>query len=63
MNKTFVLRCSYVEIYNEQIFDLLKPPLKLNEVLTISEDSKKEFFIKGVTEESISTLEETLSVL
>lgn len=63
MDKTFVLRCSYVEIYNEQIFDLLKPSSKLNEVLTISEDARKEFFIKGVTEESIMTLEETLGVL
>jgi hypothetical protein len=58
-----VLRCSYIEIYNEQIFDLLKPPSRLAEVLTINEDTKKEFFVKGVTEESVSSVEEILDVL
>ena len=38
LDKTYVLRCSYIEIYNEQIFDLLKPPSRLSEVLTINED-------------------------
>jgi hypothetical protein len=60
LDKTYVLRCSYIEIYNEQIFDLLKPPSRLTEVLTVSEDTKKDFFIRGVTEESVSTLDEAL---
>lgn len=24
-NRTYFLRCAYVEIYNEQVFDLLRP--------------------------------------
>ncbi len=57
------MHCSYIEIYNEQIFDLLKPALNLNETLTINEDAKKEFYIKGVIEESVSNLQEALGIL
>lgn len=63
LDKTYVLRCSYIEIYNEQIFDLLKSPSRLSELLTISEDSKKEFVIKGVIEESVQTVQDILDVL
>jgi hypothetical protein len=42
---------------------LLKPSARLSEVLTINEDTKKEFFVKGVTEESVSSIEEILDVL
>ncbi|KAM3128757.1 hypothetical protein pb186bvf_019169 [Paramecium bursaria] len=63
LNKTYVLRCSYIEIYNEQIFDLLKPANRLSETLIINEDAKKDFFIKGVIEQSVSTLTEILEVL
>ena len=60
LNKTYVVRCSYIEVYNEQVFDLLKHPSKLNEVLTINEDHKKEFFVKGVIEESVKSVDEAL---
>lgn len=63
MDKTYFLRCSYVEIYNDQIFDLLKTTERLTETLAVSEDSNKEFYIKGVTEESISSIEEVLEKL
>jgi len=32
----------------------------LTEVLTVSEDTKKDFFVRGVTEESVSSLVEAL---
>jgi hypothetical protein len=62
-DKTYFMHCSYIEIYNEQIFDLLKPSQKLGETLSINEDARKEFYIRGVTEESVSSIDETLDVL
>ncbi len=48
--KTYMLTCEYVEIYNDKIFDLLTTQDQLDNQLFINEDSqKKEFYIKGVT--------------
>jgi Cdc6-like AAA superfamily ATPase len=63
LDKSFVVRCSYIEIYNEQIFDLLKPHNKLSEVLTVAEDFTKEFYVRGVIEESVQNIGEILEVL
>ncbi|CAD8071082.1 unnamed protein product [Paramecium sonneborni] len=63
LNKTYVLRCSYFEIYNEQIFDLLKPSSKLQETLQVNEDQKKEFYVKGLIEQSVSSINEIFDVL
>ncbi|CAK58893.1 unnamed protein product (macronuclear) [Paramecium tetraurelia] len=63
LNKTYVLRCSYFEIYNEQIFDLLKPSSKLQETLQVNEDQKKEFYVKGLIEQSVSSINEIFEVL
>jgi len=57
------LRCSYIEIYNDQVYDLLQTRDKLGEPLTVNEDPKKDFYIKGLTEESVSTLNEILEKL
>ena len=59
-DKTYFLRCSYVEIYNDIVYDLLKPPERLNETHTVNEDYKKEFYIKGVTEEYVSNIDQIL---
>ena len=63
MDKTYFLKCSYVEIYNDQIFDLLQTAERLGETLSVNEDSNKDFYIKGVTEESVSSIEEILEKL
>lgn len=63
MERTFLLKCSYIEIYNDQIYDLLKAPEMLGDILTVNEDNNKEFYIKGVAEESVSSLEEILHKL
>ena len=63
MDKTFFLKCSYIEIYNDQIYDLLKSAERLSETLTVNEDSQKDFYIKGVVEESVSSIEEILDKL
>lgn len=61
--KTYFIRCSYVEIYNDQVFDLLRPRAHLGDPLTISEDSNHEFYIKGIREADISSIEEAIKKL
>ena len=43
----FLVRASYLQIYNEQISDLLKPE-RTN--LTIREDKKRGVFVEGLSE-------------
>ena len=62
-DKTYSLKCSYIEIYNDNIYDLLKSTDKLIEMLTINEDSKKEFYLKGVTEINVNNIEEILEIV
>jgi hypothetical protein len=47
------LRCSYVEIYNEQVYDLLRDEDIINESLSLNEDKNKDFYIRGVIEEPV----------
>ena len=62
--KTYFLRCSYVEIYNEQVFDLLRTEeALLQEPLHLNEDKNKDFYVRGATEEPVSSLEEVLYYL
>jgi hypothetical protein len=62
-DKTYFLRCSYVEIYNEQVYDLLRDEDSMNEPLTLNEDKNKDFYIRGVIEEPVSSVEEILYFL
>ena len=62
--KTYVLRASYFEIYNEQVFDLLRSNFQIEEPLLINEDTqKKDFYVKGLQEEPINSLEDALYYL
>ena len=61
-NMEFTFKVSYVEIYLEKIRDLLdENRLKVN--LTIREDKIKGIYIAGVTEEYVTSSEETLAVM
>lgn len=61
-NMEFTIKVSYVEIYLEKIRDLLDDNrLKVN--LTIREDPIKGIYIAGVTEEYVTSPEETLQVM
>jgi hypothetical protein len=62
-DKTYFLRCSYVEIYNEQVYDLLRDEASINEQLCLNEDKNKDFYIRGVIEEPVTTIEEILYFL
>lgn len=53
-DKTYFVKCSYVEIYNDQVYDLLQRSENFSETLQVCEDAeKKEFYIRGVKEEII----------
>lgn len=56
--KTFLVKCSYLEIYSDRVYDLLGPIEKMSDALTISEGFRKEFQIKGACEEIVSSSEE-----
>ncbi|CAG9327820.1 unnamed protein product [Blepharisma stoltei] len=57
--KTYFLSCSYLEIYNEQVYDLLTESSHFQEEpLTINEDSEKGFYVKGLSEHAVRTIEE-----
>jgi len=58
--REFLLRVSYLEIYNEVINDLLRPE-GVN--LTIREDKKKGIFVEGLKEEIVVSPEHVLHVI
>ncbi|KAL2634283.1 hypothetical protein R1flu_005762 [Riccia fluitans] len=55
----FVVKCSYLQIYNEQVSDLLDPAA-LN--LTIHEDAKAGMYVEGLQEVVVPTAEATYGV-
>ena len=57
----YVITCSYYEIYNEQLFDLLDHNEKKK--LSIREDIKKGVFIEGLCEENIDTSGKGMTLL
>eukprot|EP00347_Sterkiella_histriomuscorum_P006555 403352327 len=63
-DKTYFLRCSYIEIYNEQVYDLLRTEdCLLSEPLHLNEDKNKDFYIRGVIEEPVTSIDEILYYL
>mmetsp|Transcript_981 Transcript_981/g.2443 ORF Transcript_981/g.2443 Transcript_981/m.2443 type:complete len:683 (+) Transcript_981:2524-4572(+) len=56
--KTYYLSCSYLEIYNEQVYDLLADNPGV--VLPVSEDPHKGFYVKGLGEHVVNSKEEVL---
>ena len=58
------LRCSYLEIYNDNIFDLLAEKEQVCEQLVLNEDvATREFYIKGLIEKEIGSLEHVKQVI
>ena len=56
----FIIRCSFLEIYNEQIIDLLN---KTNTNLQLREDTRKGVYVEGITEEVVGKSEEIMDLL
>lgn len=59
-NFQFLIRCSYLEIYNEQIMDLLDPN-SIN--LHIREDIKKGVYVEGLQEEVVQTATDMMNLI
>lgn len=59
----FEIHCSYFEIYNDIVFDLLKPVEQLHDHLVIVEDNNKGFLIKDAIKQQVYSLEDTLNKL
>jgi hypothetical protein len=56
--RTYYLTCSYLEIYNEQVYDLLADNLHVKaEVLTVNEDADG-FFVSDLSEHAVNSIEE-----
>ena len=60
-SKAYYLTCSYIEIYHEQIYDLLVPKSEFSRtVLTVNEDVHRGFYVKGL---SVHVVEDFQSVM
>ncbi|XP_028758466.1 LOW QUALITY PROTEIN: kinesin-like protein KIN-12C [Neltuma alba] len=53
-------RCSFLEIYNEQIGDLLDPAQRN---LEVKDDSKNDLYVENLTEEYVTTYEDVTQIL
>ena len=59
--KTYYLMCSYLEIYNEQVYDLISDGANFkNEILTVNEDPQRGFYVKGLSEHVVGSIAEVL---
>ncbi|XP_073138278.1 kinesin-like protein KIN-12B isoform X2 [Henckelia pumila] len=59
-NLVFMCRCSFLEIYNEQITDLLDPSQKN---LQIREDVNSGVYVENLTEECVSSMKDVSQLL
>lgn len=56
----YAVTCSYFEIYNEQLVDLLDPAQKK---LTVREDLKKGVFVENLSEEPVESVQKAVALL
>nr|GMD53163.1 kinesin-like protein KIN12A [Ipomoea batatas] len=57
---SYQCRCSFLEVYNGQIGDLLDP---MQRNLKIKDDTKNGFYVENLTEEYVSTYEDVTQIL
>jgi kinesin family protein 3/17 len=58
----FLVRCSYLEIYNEQVLDLLGPK-NAADALQIKEDPNKGIYVQGLTSVIVKNVSDTEKAL
>jgi len=56
----YLVRCSYIEIYNEEVRDLLGDP---KQALSLKEDAKRETYVQGMKEVPVKSVGELLNAL
>ena len=60
------LYASFLEIYNEEVIDLLNPSMTKSNtrpILTIREDSHGNIYIAGITEDKVTSLDQLMGIL
>lgn len=57
---SFLIKCSYLEIYNEQIMDLLEPA-SIN--LHVREDIKKGVYVEGLQEDVVNSYKDMIALI
>ena len=67
-NRIYIVKCSYFEIYNDQIYDLLnenfqKSSTQLEPLKVIEEPKKKEFYVNNLREVIVESIDECLALL
>mmetsp|Transcript_22624 Transcript_22624/g.57778 ORF Transcript_22624/g.57778 Transcript_22624/m.57778 type:complete len:909 (+) Transcript_22624:80-2806(+) len=63
-NKTYEVKCSFLEVYNETIRDLLNPSAEASDHLDLREDPVKGMCVAGISEvQGLSTAEEIMNLL
>lgn len=60
-NATVTLSCSFMELYQENLYDLLSGKIKDQSLCEIREDSTKGIIITGLSEQSIKGKESSKS--
>ncbi|KAF1320384.1 Kinesin-like protein, partial [Globisporangium splendens] len=60
--QTATVYCSFVQIYNEQIFDLLRDS-NMNAPLEIREDRKNGIYVEGLSEYAVHSVNDCLTLL
>jgi hypothetical protein len=63
--KAFIIKCSYFEIYNDQVFDLLQErEEQMQDPLQLAEDiKKKEFVVRGLRESIVENFTDCMALL
>jgi kinesin family protein 3/17 len=61
-NVEYLIRCSYLEIYNEEVMDLLGNPNK-KEKCELKENPQKGIFVKGLSDVVVETEDQLMAML
>ncbi|KAK9068491.1 hypothetical protein SSX86_012605 [Deinandra increscens subsp. villosa] len=62
-NAEYSMKVTYIELYNEEITDLLAPDDKSKKPISLMEDGKGAVFMRGLEEELVSSADEIYQIL
>ncbi|KAJ0687179.1 putative plus-end-directed kinesin ATPase [Helianthus annuus] len=62
-NADYSMKVTYIELYNEEITDLLAPDEKSKKHISLMEDGKGAVFMRGLEEELVSSADEIYRIL
>ncbi|KAC9683460.1 hypothetical protein E3N88_45405 [Mikania micrantha] len=62
-NADYTVKVTYIELYNEEITDLLAPDEKSKKPISLMEDGKGAVFMRGLEEERVTSADEIYHIL